>query len=161
MNFLEFAINMELEGEKYYTEQANKNKGNSLHTIFSLLAKDEKKHAEILKSKANKLPYELVADEAFNEYKNVFKEIEDFKIEANDVPDQLDAYKLAIEKEKESIDLYKKMLCEATDDEGKRIFKYLIEQEEAHYKIFDEIIAHIVRVKEWVESAEFGLREKY
>ena len=49
MNSIEFAINMELDGVKYYTEQAEINKDNSLNTVFLLLAKDEGNHARILK----------------------------------------------------------------------------------------------------------------
>ena len=49
MNTFEFAINMELDGEKYYTGQAEMNEGNSLKTVFLMLAKDERNHSEILK----------------------------------------------------------------------------------------------------------------
>ena len=44
MNSLEFAISMELEGGKYYREQAEKNQGNSLRTVFLMLAEDEDNH---------------------------------------------------------------------------------------------------------------------
>ncbi len=33
---------MELDGEKYYLEQAEKNKDTNLATVFKLLAKDER-----------------------------------------------------------------------------------------------------------------------
>ena len=36
-----------------------------------------------------------------------------------------------------------------------------MKQEKAHYKIFDEIIQHLLRAEEWVEDAEFGVRETY
>lgn len=161
MSSLEFAIQMEIDGEKYYTEQAEKNKGNNLNRVFLMLAKDERRHAEILRNKANELSYELVDNNTFDEYKNVFEGIDDFNKEVKIVPEQLDAYRMALEKEKESIDLYKKMLSEADNEEEKKLFRYLIKEEESHYAIFYEIATHLNRTEEWVESAEFGLREDY
>jgi len=161
MNYLELAIHMELEGERYYLEQAKKNKGNNLNTVFMMLAKDERQHAEFLKKQAGKLPFELIATDTFSKYKTIFNGTDDFKIEDQNIVEQLDAYKIALGKEQDSIDLYKKMLEESENDDEKLLFKYLIEEEELHYRIFDEIIEHIGRAKEWVESAEFGIREKY
>ena len=161
MNYLEFAIQMELDGEKYYYEQAEKNKENSLYTIFTVLAKDERMHAEALKKKGAELPHELTDENALYEYQNVFNSTGDFKLKIKATPDQIDAYKLALEKESESIKLYEKMISQATDTEWEKLFNYLIEQEKAHYKIFDEIINHLAQANEWVESAEFNKKEAY
>ena len=51
MRSYEFAIRMELDGEKYYMEQAEKHKNSGLYTIFLTLAKDERKHAQILEDR--------------------------------------------------------------------------------------------------------------
>ena len=161
MNILEFAIKMELAGEKYYNEQAEINEDNSLSKVFRMLAKDENMHAMILENKINKLAYELIKNETLSEAKSVFNNIEAITGGIKQIPDQLDAYKLALENEKESITLYRKCLSEATLDESKRLFAYLLEQEEDHYAIIDQIISLIVRSEEWVESAEFGVREEY
>jgi len=45
---LKFAIQMELDGERYYLEQAELNKDNNLRPVFVMLAGEERKHAEIL-----------------------------------------------------------------------------------------------------------------
>lgn len=161
MNSLEFAINMELDGEKYYLEQAEINKDNSLKTVFLLLAKDEENHARILRNKSSELSNVLKDSNTLSESKNVFKGIENFKSEIKEIPNQLDLYRAALEKEKQSIDLYHKFLSEATDDKAKELFKYLIKQEEDHYAILDELVILINRPDEWVESAEFGVRKEY
>ncbi len=59
MDVWKFAINMEKEGEKYYREQAEKNKGGKLGTVLSSLAEDEKMHADVLEKKRRQLDYEL------------------------------------------------------------------------------------------------------
>ena len=161
MNSIEFAINMELDGVKYYTEQAEINKDNSLNTVFLLLAKDEGNHARILQNKFNELLYKLKDNNTLSESKNVFKGIGDFKNEIKEIPNQLDLYRIASEKEKQSIDLYKKFLSEAADDEEKKLFEYLVKQEREHFAILEELVLLINRPYEWVEAAEFGIREEY
>lgn len=158
MNILEFAINMELEGEKYYNEQAAINQGNILHTVFFMLAKEEKNHAEILESKSKGSPYEL-NEPLTSIAKSVFYGMEDFESEIKKIPGQVDVYRMALKMEKQSIDLYKKLLSEA--NEGKELFEYLIKQEEGHFETIEEIIKMVNRPNEWVESAEFGNREEY
>ena len=161
MNILEFAIQMELEGEKYYTQQAEINKDNALSKVFLMLAKDEKAHVKVLQYKANKQAYDLPQSETLSGAKNVFSNIEALKTGIKQSPDQLDVYRLALENEKASMTLYQKYASEASEDESKKLFEYLMKQEEDHYKIIDQLVTLISRPEEWVESAEFGVREDY
>lgn len=161
MENLKFAIQMELDGEKFYLEQAEINKDNNLATVFNFLAKDERKHAELLQSKMDNESYELVEDESLEEYKNVFEDSEDFDLEEKVKPSQTDAYRLALKKEKESIELYEKLGKEATDKESKELFAFLVEMEKNHYRIFEELVNHLRHGEEWVEDAEFGTRGTY
>ena len=159
MNSMEFAINAEHDGEKYYTEQAEINRDNDLNTVFILLAKDEENHARILQNKFNDLSYVLQDNNTLSKSKNVFKGSGDFKNEIRTIPNQLDLYRFALEKEKQSIDLYKKLLSESTDDRTKKLFEYLIKQEVEHFAILEELVLLVSRPDEWVESAEFGEHE--
>lgn len=161
MNILEFAINMELEGQKYYLNQAELNQDNALSVIFRKLAEDEHRHAEILRNKVNNLEYRLDQDETLSEIDHIFKDIGDFKVETKEIPNQIDAYREALKAEKESIDLYSKCLSEATDENSKELFKYLVKQEQYHYKTIEELISLLSKADEWVENAEFGLRSDY
>lgn len=162
MTALEFAIQMELDGEKYYLEQAEKNKDNNLYTVFKILADEERVHAEILEKHAKEIEYEMDESAAYTEFQNVFVSLDDFNVETKAAPDQLDGYRLALQKEQESIDLYEKMLAEAKRDEDRALFEFLVEQEKIHYQVFDDIIQHLIKAEQWVEDAEFGRRmEEY
>lgn len=159
MNSIEFAINMELEGKRYYLEQAEKTDDSGLKSIFHTLAEEESIHARILKSKSETLPYELI--DTYAEIKNIFVEIGSYKNIIKQLPDALDVYRFALQYEKKSQDLYKDMLQEATDEKDKRIFQFLIEQENDHYKVMEQLIELVNRPNDWVESAEFGVRKEY
>ena len=158
MNILEFAINMELDGEKYYNDQAEIINDKNLKNIFLILAKDESSHAKILQDKSNNLSYDLKSNETLSEAKNLFKGIKDFKNEIKLNPDQLDLYRVALEKEKESIDLYEKLLSQSEDNESKKLFEFLIDQEKDHYTTLEEIVSQLNKSNDWVEAAEFGVR---
>ena len=53
------------------------------------------------------------------------------------------------------------MLEEAKDEQDKEVFRFLINEEEIHFNLLEELWSHLNRAEEWVESAEFGLREEY
>ena len=161
MNVLDFAINMELDGEKYYKEQAEIAQDISLKNIFLILAEDENSHAKLLQHKSNNMSYELKGTETISETKNLFKEIKDFKNELKQNPDQLDLYRVALEKEKESIDLYEKLLSQSEDDKSINLFKFLIAQEKDHYTTLEELVSQLNKCNDWVEAAEFGVRVEY
>ncbi len=159
MNSLELAITLELEGKRFYLQQADKAEDSGLRSIFHTLAEEESIHARILKSKAETLPYELIDTNA--EIKNIFVEIGSYKNLIRHIPDAADVYRLALEHETRSIDLYREMLQEAKDEKERKIYEFLIEQENDHHKVLEQLLEMVNRPNEWVESAEFGLRKEY
>ena len=104
---------------------------------------------------------DLTETTSYDEYKNVFQEASDFQNAIKETLGQLDIYYLAMDKEKKSIELYKEMLEEAKDEQDKEVFRFLINEEEIHFNLLEELWSHLNRAEEWVESAEFGLREEY
>jgi len=156
MNTLEYAIKMEKDSTKFYHEQALKNKDNKMYPVFILLEKDEEKHARIIKEKREGIN-SLLNDDNIDSNENIFSDIKGFDFEKSN-PDQIDVYRKALKMEQESIDLYKKLLAESKNN--KELFEFLVKQEEAHYSLFEKIIKLVNRPNEWVESAEFGIREK-
>ncbi|MEI6100878.1 MAG: ferritin family protein [Eubacteriales bacterium] len=161
MEGFEFAIQMELDGENYYREQSERFAGSELQNIFTMLAEDEKKHGEILRSKAEDTSYTLEDSRIRMDAKNVFAGLGDFKSEIQKVPGQLDIYEMALEMEKKSIALYSGLFSKAEDAFSKKIFSYLIQQEEDHYAVLDELMQAVRNAISWVESAEFGIRKEY
>ncbi|MFO7611492.1 MAG: ferritin family protein [Clostridia bacterium] len=160
MNILDFAINMELEGEKFYRDQAKSHSGKGIKAVFNMLADDEKMHARILQSKKDKSEYRFI-DSSLSGYGDIFRNEEKFRSEIKEIPDQIDFYRLALEKEKESIDLYRRLLSESEDIDETDLYGYLIEQEEKHYNLIYDLITLLERTESWVESPEFGIREEY
>ena len=161
MEILQFAIDMELDGEQYYREQAAKNVNNALQTVFTLLADDEAKHADILRSKQGNKPYVLAAQPELNRQMNLFHGETDYKASVTEMPDQPELYHTAMEKEQQSIDLYTKLKGEATDEDSVALFDFLIGEETNHRTLLEDMYQLVNRPNNWVEAAEFGVREEY
>ena len=158
MDILDFAINMEMEGNKFYAEQAEANKDSGLAVVFKLLAEDELKHAGLIKEKKSGDIFssqKVKKSKAQNLFADKDQKISDIKAS----PEQLDAYRFALDKEQESIDLYIELSQKA--EGGRELFEFLIGEEEKHFKIVNNMVEMLSRPKEWVESAEFGIREDY
>jgi len=162
MNTLDYAIEMEIDGEKYYKEQAKLNENDSIKKVCLILANDEGLHAQILQKKKSELSYDLPDTESYAKIKSIFKDADNFKSEIREQPTQLEFYETAKEKEKQSIDLYTDFFAKAADKKEGDLFQYLIEQEKLHFSLLDEMVTMLRHAEEWVESAEFGVRtEKY
>ncbi len=161
MNILEYAINMEIDGETYYRDQAEKNRENGLFVVCNMLADDERSHALILKNRVGNRPYELIGDVSVDESENVFSNLNDIGADEREVPGQLDFYRLAADRERESIKLYSGLLEDAESDGDVKLFKFLVSQEEKHLRVLKELIKLLAHAEDWVEAAEFGLREDY
>ena len=76
------------------------------------------------------------------------------------MPSQLDAYRMALEK-KRKYRIVWKMLEDAVIRKEEMLFKFLIKEEKEHYRLLNDLVLLVSRPEEWVESAEFGLREDY
>jgi rubrerythrin len=167
MNVLEFAINMENDGERYYREQAELNRDNGLFVVCSMLADDEKNHAALLRSRYENREYVLDQGSEVDRVGNVFSGLGDIGLDEKELIGQLDFYKLAAERERESIVLYSEMLEESVSQENEQgakdilLFEFLIKQEEEHLSVLEELVKLLGHAEDWVENAEFGNREEY
>ncbi len=161
MKHLEFAIEMELEGQRYYLEQAEIFQDSELKTIFLILADAEKEHAALLLRRKNEEPVILKEESILPGMKSIFRELPRFKEDEIKAAKQLDVYRFAALQEEKSIDLYQGMLEEVTDPRDKELFAFLVKEEKEHLILFEELVTMLTRPEEWVESAEFGIREEY
>ena len=168
MDIFDFALKMELESEKYYREQSKKAKFNDLKILLENLADAEARHYKIvgaLRLQNNEL---LPEDEVLVETKNIFasyiKDAEALRkaISIDKIKEeQIDVYRLALVKEKESVEIYEKMLAQAQNPHAKAVIERLLKEELSHAEAIDEIVDLLNKVSDWVESAEFNHTESY
>ncbi len=160
MKLLEKALQMEVDAGQYYHQQAFKNQGHPLENAFIVLAREELKHEEIItKLLAGSPP--TVDESEVADSDRLFANLDDFKVEAGFIADQLEVYRSAMVMEQKMIDFYRDLAQELTEPKSQRLLSFLIKQEQRHLLLFETLENLLQRPTDWVESAEFGNREDY
>ncbi|WP_136809404.1 ferritin-like domain-containing protein [Desulfosediminicola flagellatus] len=162
MNVFEFAMQMEKDGEAFYREIAEKTKNAGLKKIFSTLADEEVIHYNTFKKLYEKTSAEAVESNILEKAKNIFTEIKDAGgINIAEETPQVDAYKKAMEAEKEAYTFYEKKAEEAKDPAEKKVLMTFAREEHRHYRLLENVIEFVNRPDEWLENAEFARMEEY
>lgn len=168
MDVYDFALKMELDGEKYYREWALKTKYDDLKKALDGLADDEQRHYKIIQTVQQQTFKYLEADPSLSTVRNVFRSYKDDlaalknKVSIEKLRDeQMDVYKVALVKERESVELYKTMQEKAKNADEKAILERLMKEEEGHVAVIDTIIDMLNHVNDWVEAAEFNHQDTY
>jgi rubrerythrin len=165
MDIFDFALQMELDGEKYYRKLAEQVQYDDLKNILIGLADDEQSHYNIILAAKNKNFYHNDTTLSLSKIQNVFSINKEF-FEKNEESitklkyEQIDVYRGALAKEYESVELYKKLTETAATHEARLLCDKLMHEEEQHVAVLDHIIELLNHVNDWVESAEFNLKEE-
>jgi len=168
MDIFDFALKMELDGEKYYRDLAERVKYDDLKKVLEGLAEDEQRHYKIIELAQKQTLNYIEADPSLSKIQNVFTitRNKDFvpvnqELIAKLKDEQMDVYRAALVKEKESVELYKRLKENAKRQEEKIICEKLMHEEEKHVEVIDNIIEMLNQVHDWVESAEFNHQKIY
>lgn len=168
MDVFAFALKMELDGEKYYREQAEKVKYNDLKVVLEGLADDERRHYKIIQSMQSQTYNYVEDDPSLSKARKIFKsyqkDVSALKNKASIEKlkdEQIDVYRMALLKEQESVELYKKLNADANNSKEKEILERLMNEEKGHVEVIDSIIEMLNHVNDWVEAAEFNNPDTY
>ena len=159
MDTYELALSLEVDLEKYYIEQADKQNDPNLKNVFLMLADAERQHAKLLTDNKEKLTAPVEDEDIVEEVSKLFKNIDDVGSIEKATVSQLDSYRKALEMEVRSLELYRNL--QEKDPDRREIYKFLENEEDKHCIILEEFVKLVERPEEWVENAEFGIREDY
>lgn len=166
MNVFEFALQMELDGEKYYRDLAERVNYDDLKKVLEGLAEDEQRHYQIIQLAQNQTVQHIEANPSLKKIQNVFAthKNKEFFTNNNELiaklkDEQSDVYRAALVKEKESVELYSKLSEQSEKQEEKKVFATLMQEEEKHVEVIENIIDMLNNVNDWVEAAEFNHKD--
>jgi rubrerythrin len=160
VNILEYAMQMEKDGEEYYRQLARQTTNKGLQTILTMLADEEVKHYKTIgrmKSAESPMRETTILTDA----KNIFVQIEESGESFDFNIDQIELYRKAQDIEKKSQDFYLEKANEVKEEYQKGLFLKLAEEEKKHYFLLDNIIELVSRPKTWLEDAQFFRLEEY
>lgn len=137
MNATEIAIRMQTDAIKFYTEAAEKTKNPVGKQMFLTIVEDEKRHLETLSQIFKGLNITVQDVSPMENIRTVFESMKSGMMKRVEATmDELEAFKIAMQMEKEGVEFYKKAAAQAKTEKEKTLFDRLIKEEQEHYNIF-------------------------
>ena len=159
-SIIEQAIHLETKAEANYREAAQKTSDSSAREILELLADEEALHAKILRGMKDvgDLRSSHLLEKASTWVRGV--------VEGGLSAISFDACLLAVLRRAMDIEqttesFYRDRATEAKHASTVELFTRLADIERGHFLLIGSLVEYFDRPNEWIESAEFGLRDEY
>ena len=160
MNVIDVAKKMETDAIKFYSEAANKTAYPAGRKMFETIMEDEKRHLEIITKLIEGLDVHMDDVHPLKNIKTVFEKMKDDMMErVAATSDELEAFKIAMQMEKEGLDFYTKLAAEAETEKEKGLFEKLIHEEQQHYNIFASTYDFLNDTGNWFMWEEHSIVE--
>lgn len=160
MNALDIAKKMETDAIKFYTEAAEKTSYVAGKKMFLTITEDEKRHLELISQLIKGMQITIQDVSPRKRVQTVFESLKDEmmkKVAAS--KDELEAFKIAMDMEREGKKFYQKSFETAKTEKEKALFKRLIEEEQQHYEMFENTYSHLSDTGNWFMWEERGIVE--
>jgi len=161
MNIIDYALQMEKDGEAYYRELAAEAEHSSVKQVFEVLADAEAEHYTAFMQMKQNQPVSQSEEQHIARIKTLFTELKESGVQNALSDDQVAAYIKARDIERKSQETYTLKAEELTDPEQKDICLKIAEEEGKHYVILDNLVELLQRPATWVEDAEWRNMEDY
>jgi rubrerythrin len=162
MNIYKYAMKMELDGEMFYRNLADKAESEGIRNILTMLADEEAKHFETLKRmNENVLDVDMASTDSLQNVRNIFADIQENNIDTGTDAEQIDLYRKAQEHEEKSYQFYLEKSEEAEKESEKAIFLKLANEEKKHMILMGNIADFVGQPDLWVADAEFNHMDDY
>ncbi|MCP4580605.1 MAG: ferritin family protein [candidate division Zixibacteria bacterium] len=159
---LSMAIEMEKEGQSFYRKTADKASDKMTKQVFEFLAGEEMKHIEAIKnfydseiagqsSDFNEILGSYTPEKTRRAILGLFKGLGEKA--PVDKPD-MEAYSFARDFEKNGENFYREAASKATDENVKKLFEFLVEEEVRHFQMIDDSMAFLENPSEWFHRQE-------
>lgn len=167
MDILEYARDIETQGEQLYREMAAESSIAEISSIFGFLAREERHHYELLEamSRHTTLP-PIKKSSILSDSKAGFKKLTtQFNAPGTMKINREYALDTALEFENKSVSLYEKAIAESAGDPGSRniclVLNTMVEQEKNHVRLIDSLKEFQRHPYEWLENAEWHHLDEY
>jgi rubrerythrin len=160
MNAIEIAIKMEKDAIDFYREAAEKTTHPVGKKMFLSITEDEKRHLQMLSQIFKEVGVKIDEVSPMKNMKTVFAAMKDSMMQKiTATKDELEAFKIAMQMEKEGIEFYRKTEAEVQKEKEKALFARLIKEEEQHYAIFSNTYNFMIDTGNWFMWEEHGIVE--
>ena len=155
MEQLDFALQMERDGLKFFTEAAQAVQDSAAKKMLQSLAKDEERHEQILLDlKEGKMGQ--VQGETLEGVKTIFQDLVDTGDTLFKKEDSLsEVLKKGAELERRAIGVYRKLIESTDNPEVQKVWETLKREEKRHEKLLRLTLEYVDQPEIVLENAEF------
>ena len=158
MNAIEIAIKMETDAINFYSEAAGRTQNSVGKKMFLTIVEDEKRHLDTLSQIFKGIHIEMKDVSPMKNVKTVFELMKDEMMKrVKATTDELEAFKIAMQMEKEGVEFYKKAAIEAQTEKEKSLFERLVKEEQEHYGIFSNTYFFLSDTGSWFMWEEHSI----
>jgi len=158
---INMAIEMELDGKECYFAASKGSTNEAGRKLLRSLAEEEDKHRKTFEGIYNSiregrswLSIDLGADKAQDIRNTLVKTCQALGVSVSGTSSELDAVKVAIDKEKRSYDLYKNQARNATYNTGKEFYGTLAREEREHELALIDYYDYLTDPASWFVKTE-------
>lgn len=162
---LEMAVQMEKSGYEIYMKAAKKTQNKLGKTTLEAIAAKELDHIKAIVKFSEKVGEKVSSiDMAISliNVKNkkdyilpIFEKLKsELDAEVSPDADLEKAYQVALQLERDSYDLYKKLAGESKDPQAKKFFEFLMGEENTHYELLQETLQYLNSPGDWFAEQE-------
>ena len=160
MNAIEMAVKMEQEAVDFYIQCAGKTSNPVGRKMFLSIAEDEKYHIACAMNVQQGKAFNPAAATPLEDMKKIFDQHkQDMLQQIASTADELDAFRVAMKMEEESITFYRKAAVQAANPEERAFFDCLIKDEEEHFSIFQNTLSNLEDPANWSMWEQKGIVE--
>ena len=166
---LEFAMNFEEDGHKFYLEASKKTDNALGKEMFKSLAEEETRHIKMVKAiyeNLNKVkewpksPDGKKKEEKHLDFETIFTRVKDDIKETLEVnPDDTEALRVAKEMEIEGYKFYQKRAKKTKDPLEKEFYQMLEKEESNHYEVINNTYEYLSNPSDWFSKKERPIYE--
>jgi rubrerythrin len=167
LNVIKYATKMEINGRSFYEHAAEITRNDLGKKVFQKLARDETEHikifGELFSSVLGGDTWKTYVEQEEYNKETVLEKLKTRvkKEEHQERTSDLEAIRIGMELERESINQYEKWAQETKDAKVQEIFKRIIEEEKFHHDLLQAEYDNITNSGFWFDSAEFRMDGKY
>ena len=159
-SLIEQAIALEIKAEDAYRRAVQTTSDPSAAKILELLADEEREHAKILRTMKD--VSDIEAPDLIQSARQWIRGVvEGGRLAISTDTGLLDVLRRATAIEQQTESFYREHAKLSEDASVRQLFSRLADTEQTHFHLVGSLVEYFNRPIEWVESAEFGVREDY
>jgi rubrerythrin len=149
------ALKTEEEGYQLYRTATKQAKQNFTRSVFDQLAKDELLHKDLINRfythlkttnewkslSANDTDYQSSKKKMKTIFSDALSEAKENQLDFTD--DEVNAYRKAVEFEKNGVEMYNDLYKKSTDQFAQKFYGFLREMEQEHYELLERTLSYI------------------